>query len=316
MRIHIIPYSPSWQSKWNRFNRESKNGTFLFDRNYMDYHSDRFHDCSLIAIDDEGNIVAALPATRTGDTATSHGGLTYGGWILSLKKMDAALMLEVWDCMSAYYKSTGIKNLIYKVIPWIYPIAPSDDDLYAIFRNNGTLDCVQVSTAIDLTNPVGFNRSSRTKVHKAARNGAYVKKNYDFATYWQILTKRLQSRHNTNPVHALDEIILLASRFPEEIELWSVFSSDHIMIAGSLIYKTRTVAHAQYIAASDAGLEQDALPLLFDKLITHYTNQGCRYFDFGTSNEQRGMVLNSGLLNQKQRFGGRTVAYTTYRIEL
>ena len=46
--FEIIRYTPDKANEWNKFIAKSKNGTFLFDRNYMDYHSDRFHDYSLL----------------------------------------------------------------------------------------------------------------------------------------------------------------------------------------------------------------------------------------------------------------------------
>lgn len=44
----IIRYNPALVDEWNEFVTRSKNGTFLFDRRYMDYHSDRFEDFSLM----------------------------------------------------------------------------------------------------------------------------------------------------------------------------------------------------------------------------------------------------------------------------
>ena len=38
---------------WNEFISKSRNGIFMFDRNYMDYHSDRFEDHSLMFFVDD-----------------------------------------------------------------------------------------------------------------------------------------------------------------------------------------------------------------------------------------------------------------------
>ena len=46
--IRIEKYSGEKEDIWNRFNQESKNSLFMFDRKYMDYHSDRFKDHSLM----------------------------------------------------------------------------------------------------------------------------------------------------------------------------------------------------------------------------------------------------------------------------
>lgn len=316
MPIKTAIYIQAWRKNWNEFNSQSKNGTFLFDRNYMEYHSDRFTDCSLIAFNGKDEIVALLPACREGNTAFSHSGLTYGGWVTSAKNMDAGKMLEVWQAMKETFRQSGITRLIYKPVPWIYPAVPSDDDLYAIFRYGGRLKSILVSTAVNLTHPVGFNGSSRNRANRAVRNGYTVGKSNDYKLFWQILEHRLLTRHNARPVHTLDEITLLARRFPDNIELWCVYDHDGEITAGSVIYRTPTVAHAQYTAATDHGLHHDSLPLLFQTMIRHYTEEGQRFFDFGTSNEQGGTVLNYGLIEQKQQFGGRSVAYSTFEIDI
>ena len=46
--FEVRRYTPDKASEWNRFVAQSKNGTFLFDRRFMDYHADRFEDCSLM----------------------------------------------------------------------------------------------------------------------------------------------------------------------------------------------------------------------------------------------------------------------------
>jgi len=71
-------YEKGDKDEWNRFVGTSKNGTFLLLRDYMDYHSDRFHDHSLM-IFRNGKLYALLPANEAGDTFFSHQGLTYAG---------------------------------------------------------------------------------------------------------------------------------------------------------------------------------------------------------------------------------------------
>ena len=76
--ITIERYSPERFDEWNNFVAASKNGTFLFDRRYMDYHSDRFSDFSLMFHDEKHRLVAVLPANAEGDVLQSHLGLTFG----------------------------------------------------------------------------------------------------------------------------------------------------------------------------------------------------------------------------------------------
>ena len=59
--ITISRYTPESRHEWDKFVRNARNSTFLFLRDYMDYHADRFKDCSWIARKGSG-IAAILPA--------------------------------------------------------------------------------------------------------------------------------------------------------------------------------------------------------------------------------------------------------------
>ena len=86
-------YSSLNINHWNSFIKSSKNGTFMLDRNYMDYHSDRFVDNSLMFYDEDGSLTAVMPASLHENELRSHGGLTYGG-IISGRKMTVQKMLH------------------------------------------------------------------------------------------------------------------------------------------------------------------------------------------------------------------------------
>ena len=83
--MQINRYHKEQADKWNEFIAASKNGTFLLNRNYMDYHQERFTDASLMFYDEKQRLIAVLPANYEADIATvySHHGLTYGGLIMS-----------------------------------------------------------------------------------------------------------------------------------------------------------------------------------------------------------------------------------------
>ena len=46
--FEIIKYTPEYRQQWDAYVAKARNATFLFYRNYMDYHSDRFKDYSLL----------------------------------------------------------------------------------------------------------------------------------------------------------------------------------------------------------------------------------------------------------------------------
>lgn len=312
--ISIIKYQADMAQRWDEFVKESRNGTFLHQRGYMDYHSDRFTDCSLIACQD-GKWCALLPACVDGDTLYSHRGLTYGSWLLPLKHFDVTIMVEVMDAALQWMQDNGIKQLVYKPVPHIYHRYPCEEDLYALFRHHAVLDETNISTTIDLTCPLPLDRGNKSGANAARKAGIQVGPSEDWQGYWQLLSSLLDERYGTRPVHSLDEIMLLRDRFPENIKLYTA-TLEGQLLAGVVMYLSRPVAHCQYIGASPMGKDSKALTLLFSHLIELYKDAGYRYFDFGISNEDHGRYLNEGLVRQKSRLGGRGIVYNTFVVRV
>jgi len=310
----IERYTQKKEREWNDFVSRSKNGTFLLDRRYMDYHSDRFEDFSLM-IYRKDQLYTLLPA-HVGDNTTicSHKGLTYGGFIMNSKTSTSGL-LETVQFMNEYLQLANITKIIYKPIPFIYHILPSQEDLYALFRcyQIKTIGC-NIASTIFQKNKIKYDNSRKYGVHKAFTLGLTIVESDNFAAFWDILQNNLENKYNAQPVHTLDEIRLLRSRFPENIKLYLV-QKENTFVGGTVIYITKQVVHAQYASASPEGKESGALDLLFDYLINQkYTNYP--YFDFGTSNEQMGNFLNENLISQKEGFGARGIVNHIYELSL
>lgn len=310
--ITIKRYNPNDAAAWDAFVDVSKNGTFMLKRGYMDYHADRFADHSLIFYHDE-ELVALLPASQHGEELRSHGGLTYGGMITN-RKMTVQLMLSLFDTLREYMQENTIARVIYKRVPSIYYTYPSDEDLYALFRNNAALTRRDISSTIYLPDQIRFSERRRRGVKNAVKNNIIVKESQDYDRYIEMLSKILAKYHDAKPVHTVAELRLLADRFPENIKLYAAYQ-DERMIAGVVIYETPKVAHTQYIANSEEGRQCGALDAVMDYLINEcYSDK--KYFDFGISTENEGRFLNEGLISQKQEFGGRAISYDFYELKI
>ncbi|MEK7733767.1 MAG: GNAT family N-acetyltransferase, partial [Planctomycetota bacterium] len=79
----------------------------------MDYHSDRYHDYSLLFYNEDNKLLAVMPANIKDDHVHSHVGLTYGG-IISDTSMKAAIMTELFEHLLRFLKDEKIKKLHYK----------------------------------------------------------------------------------------------------------------------------------------------------------------------------------------------------------
>lgn len=315
-QLSVVRYDPSRQTEWDSFVRSSKNGTFLLERGYMDYHAARFTDCSLMFYK-KGNLIAMLPANWKEEEGTvqSHGGLTYGGLIVS-PSMVAINVLEVFSCAIDWMKrELGAHRWLYKPIPYIYSSIPAEEDLYALFRSGAVLKERGISSVIDCSNRLPMRQSRKSGCVKAAKSGLRIEQGNmtsHLEAFWNILAGILNEKHGKNPVHTVSELQLLHSRFPENIKLFVALKEESVE-AGALIYDTGKVVHTQYLASSEYGKRNGALDLLLRNLIDDVYSD-CTYFDFGVSTEDGGAFLNEGLIFQKEGFGARSIVYDTYEM--
>ena len=310
--IEIIRYTSAKQLDWDAFVQGAKNGTFLFQRAYQDYHADRFPDHSYMFLHN-GELTALLPASRIGLELSSHGGLTFGG-ILSDARMTTPLMLEIFDSLLPRLREDGIERFIYKSCPAFYHVLPADEDAYALVRHGARLFRRDVTSILHPAMHPDFQQRRQRSIKKAMNAGLEVRESADIPSFWKILEETLHTRHGIKPVHTLKEIQVLHQRFPANIRLFAAFARSD-MLAGTLVFETPRVAHTQYSASSLAGREASALDLLFSELILRVFFEKL-WFSFGISTEDGGRALNQGLIKHKEGFGARACVQDFYELNL
>jgi hypothetical protein len=311
--FEIRRYTSDKADEWNKFVANSRQGTFLLDRRYMDYHSDRFQDCSLMLYR-KNRLFALLPGNIQGDTFFSHQGLTYGGLITDVQAT-AETVCEAFMSINAWLRDNGFNKVVYKPVPWIYQQIPSEEDVYALFvRCQARLIERDVSAAIKMSRRLSFRESRLSGVRKALRAGVTVRESDDVDAFWKILSTNLYEKYGATPVHTAEEMKLLKSRFPDEIRLYMAYINN-VPVGGTILYLTPQVVHTQYISASLEGRQVGALDLIFQHLL--YENPfKAEYFDFGTSAIGTSNEINTSLIFQMEGFGGRSVCYDWYEWDL
>ena len=312
--IDIIRYTPDRADEWNAFVAASRNGTFLFDRHYMDYHADRFRDHSLLFYA-KGRLVAVLPANVADGVLCSHQGLTYGGLVSGLQ-LTVADTCTLFAELNGYLRAEGISRVVYKCIPWIYHQLPAEEDVYAMHHIcKARLAARDFATCVFLQQHVRWERVRRRGVARAQQAGLTVRRSTDFGPFWQVLADNLGQKYGVRPVHTLAEIELLHSRFPENIVLYVAEQGGEVL-GGVVLYVTPQVVHAQYSSATPLGKQLGAMDFLYDQIMqrdyAHYP-----YFDFGRSTDNAdGSSLNRSLVFQKEGYGGRGLCYDIYEYDL
>ncbi len=310
-KFSLRRYTADDRALWDSHAAHSHPFHFMFFRNYMDYHSDRFPDCSFF-VEKNGNVVGLIPGTLSSEQVwSSHAGLTFGG-ILVDKNEGTLVYLEIFDLLDAELKKLSVKKVLYKPVPWIYHTEPAEAPLYALFRRHAVLKARQVASVVDPGNYT-LSRTRRRKWKQAVEAGVQLCVP-EIESFWEILSECLATRHEVRPVHTAREMELLASRFPDHIRLYGA-EKDGELLAGIILYETPRVVHGQYGAATEKGRELGALDFLFENLLTSYISPE-KWFDFGISCEQNGMILNEGLVFRKDGFGAHAVMFDQYEYDL
>lgn len=300
------------RSHWDAFVARAKNGVFLFDRGYVEYHADRFNDHSLLCFEDDV-LLGVIPASERDGVLTSHAGLTFGGFVVD-ERIRAAQVLSMFGALVEHLRENGLRKLVYKAAPHIYHRIPAEEDLYALAVHGARLSRRDVAATLYMADRPPYTKGRKWAVNKAKKSALQVGRSERFAEFMRIEEENLAARHGVKPVHTAEEIALLASRFPENIKLFEA-SADGELIAGIIIYESAQVAHAQYIASTPRGRALCALDAVIDHLLAgEYASK--RFFDFGISTEDGGRYLNAGLMDNKESYGARAVVYDHYELEL
>lgn len=309
--ISLVAYRPELLHDWDNVVDRSKNGVFLHKRGYMDYHSERFNDRSLLIFRDN-RAIAVFPSNALGSSVVSHGGLTYGGLIYG-KELHAITVLDIYKLIVNHYKEQGTRRIVFKPIPHVFHRYPAEEELYSLYRVGARLFRRDLSSVIDLRSLPKFSDSRKSAARKAQKIGAHFTETLDFESFLMLLGDVLK-KFSVLPVHTANELRLLQSRFPDQIRLFAIIHENRL-IAAALIYDFGHIMHTQYMAASNEGRLCGALDYLLMNLI-EVVFRDRQYFSFGISTEKDGEVLNEGLIWQKEGFGGRGIVHDFYGLDL
>ncbi len=307
----VKKYQESDYEPWNAFIGKAKNATFLFHRDFMEYHKERFEDYSLIVL--EGNKwVAVLPANRVGNEVFSHQGLSYGTIVVQ-KEVRIQEYLNIIRCLLLHLFQNGIGIINFKILPKIYNTFLSDELDYASFLVNAQVYQSDVYMVIDNHHQYNPNRNRKRALKRANELAFEIREDNNYEGFWNaILIPNLKNRFDVMPVHSLDEINALAKLFPKQIKLFNAYING-VLKAGVVVFITENVTHFQYSSGDDDRNNTAALDILFDFIIQKFSNK--KFVSFGSCSENSGLILNNGLAYWKESFGAIATVQTFLKME-
>ena len=310
--MEAVAYSSDLAPVWNALVERARNGHFQWNRGYMDYHSDRFADRSFLFRED-GRWYGAVAGHDWGEHGwATHRGLTFGGLILAPEARTPQVR-GMFNALHTRLAEAGKTTVRWRPLPWFHAREPSQEDLYFLFRLGARLVSRTLGTLAE-PDRIRLSDTRRRSCAKSQREGLRVERREDWENFWPLLERNLQERHGVRVVHTLDEIRLLASRFPENIQLFGALQND-TWRGGMVVFRTPEVFHIQYSAATEEGRLLGTANLLGLLLGREHALGSSRWMSFGNSCEQAGLVLNDGLAAFKEGLGGHGAVYDEYEYE-
>ncbi len=307
----IKKYNKNFYDDWNEFVSISKNGTFLFHRDFMEYHKDRFEDLSLLLYKKD-KLIALFPAHKADDTIYSHQGLSYGGMLLH-KKCSFKDHCNLYYHLTKYLYQQKIATLYIKDIPLIYYQNPSEENKLLFFWLKATLTKTSIYSYLEISSKPQPNRNRQRAIRKAQENNIEIKQTNDYETFWNtILIPNLKNRFNATPTHTIDEIKYLSKQFPNHIKLVAAYKKN-TMKAAAVLFLTEYVAHFQYSSGVEDRAENGALDLLFHTIMNQYGEK--KYISLGNSSNLENNTINEGLLYWKESYNSQHITQRFYKIE-
>jgi len=305
-------YEPADYAAWNAFVSSAKNATFLFHRDFMEYHADRFPDFSMLVFDGE-NVVSVIPANRVENKIYSHQGLTYGGFVFS-EKIKMGQAIDVVHAVLKYLHDQQLESILVKSIPGIYNRYFSEEVSYAFFLTDAKLERRDCLAVLDLEKPFKISKTRQESIRRGEKNRLEIREELQFDLFWNtILIPNLDKKHNAKPVHTAAEIAKLQKSFPENIRHFNVYNDGEI-VAGTTIFIADQVAHPQYISGNSQKNELGSIDYLYHYLITDVFKDK-KFFDFGPSHENNGRKINEGILFWKESFGAKITVQDFYELQ-
>ncbi len=309
--IEVRLYKSDDKELWNEFISSAKNATFLFNRDFMEYHKHRFEDYSLMCFD-KGKLIAVMPANLKDGIVYSHQGLTYGGVVVKPKIRFEKYIL-IFRTILKFFSVNKIQTIYIKDLPSIYSDTASEELEFIHFLLDSSLHQVDISSSIFNNNVRNISNSRLSGYKKGVGHNLSIIEDETLDSFWEeILIPNLLDKHNVSPTHNVQEISKLKKLFPNNIRQFNVYHNKKI-VGGTTLFETEHVIHSQYISANSEKNTLGSLDFLYHELIFNVF-KGKKIFDFGISTANSEKKINKGLLFWKEGFGARATAYKTFKI--
>ena len=151
-----------------------------------------------------------------------------------------------------------------------------------------------------------FRQNKKQDVKKALKQDLTFRKletRAEIDAFHALLRQNLQ-KFGVEPVHTADELWeFKTSRLPDIAGFYGVFADEQMVAGGMTFYFAQAnVLHTQYLAADLSIRSYSPAAYLYYRMLCLAAGMGCNALSWGISTEERGKVLNFGLVESKEGY--------------
>lgn len=316
--ITVREYSGDHLQIWDKFVRESNDGTLFHTQEFLNYHPvGRFSTRSL-EIYDGDSLVGVLPlaVSSDGKAAVSPYGGSFGGLVekVGTKFIDNRTM---WEALMLYLSQT-YHTVRISPTPAFYSKVPCSYTDFNMWMMGFEISLMEVGSIIDLGRLHEmadlmdlYNGRTRTAIRKAKRQGVVTMMNSDALITFYDLLKESKATHDAEPTHTIEEMGYLRGTVPGVVKLDMAYLGDEPVAAALYFVCNPRVMLLFYQCTKLQYRGSCAGDLLLHQGIEGARKNGFRYLDLGTTTMPDGSY-NPGLFMFKEGFGAVGHMRVTY----
>ena len=238
------------------------------------------------------------------------------GWVLFFSCLLVAsatlLFAGVPAALTERLAADGYKTVELRPTSALFCREPDDALEYALFQQ-GYRQELEIACALPLQKPykalrADFSYNKRYDLKRAEKQGliaAPLQTDDEIRAFHSLLCLNLQ-KFDATPVHTIEELLdLYRVRIPDEMSFLGVHDpSGELVAAACLFYFAQTnTLHTQYLATDTRITAYAPSSFLYDAVLREALRRGCAALSLGTCTHERGAVLNTGLILNKEGYG-------------
>lgn len=322
--LEASPYEDGHAADWDAFVANSSNGTVFNTRRFLAYHPrGRFRDASFWLLH-KGNRVAAVPGILKEDGRwISHGGASYGGFVLGGRRIAYDYCRDVVEASVAHARGLGAKSLSVTLTPSFYRKVPHDY-LEAAMRFQGFRFLKRdITSACGDLHP-GFLDDWVNKARGATRHAMDAgleivhrerPSKEELDSFHRILTVNRESI-GAYVTHSREDLDALYRQVPEALDFYLARHGTMDVGCGLVFRANPRVDLIFYVAHLREHQHLKPIHLLVHRMYESAVARGVPWIDYGISTINDTLTNDGKLLAFKENFNMQGFFRDTFALDL